>query len=118
MIGCCLIGVAAFSCVGRLAPRTSSYPDSWDETQRPLCLACVTAATGESPSSVAEPQGTTSPRELLRRVDVPSNRRVGLRLTSCSYGLDSPDRKFFADIHHAFGNRNQNMELRVEELVN
>ena len=27
--GLCLIGAAAFSCVGLLAPRTSSYPDGW-----------------------------------------------------------------------------------------
>ena len=51
---------------------TSSYPDSWDQTQRPICLACLTAATGES---------------------VPSNARVGLRPTSSSHGQDSPGRK-------------------------
>ena len=84
----CLIGVAAFSCVGPLAPRTSSYPDSWDETQRPSCLACVTAATGES---------------------VPSNPRVGLRRTSCSYGQDSPDRKGCSEIHYAFQDGNQKL---------
>lgn len=89
----CLIGVAAFSCVGQWAPRTSSYPDSWDQTQRPWCLACVTAATGES---------------------VPSNRRVGLRRTSCSYGLDSPDRKGFSEIHHALWDGNQNVGFKVD----
>ncbi len=56
----------------------------------------MTAATGES---------------------VPSNRRVGLRLTSCSYGQDSPDRKFLADRRHALENRNQNIEFKVEEFV-
>ena len=88
----CLIGVAAFSCVGRLAPRTSSYPDSWDQTQRPRCHACVTAATGES---------------------APSNGRVSLRHTSSSYGLDSPDRKSFAEIHRTLWDGNQNVWFKV-----
>jgi hypothetical protein len=87
----CLIGVAALSCVGRFAPRTSSYPDSWDETQRPLCLSCMTAATGES---------------------VPSNARAGLRPTSSSHGQDSPDRKFFTEIHHTLWDGNQNCSVQ------
>ena len=53
----------------------------------------MTAATGES---------------------APSNPRVGLRLTNCSYGQDSPDRKLFCEIHHAFGNGNQIFEFKVE----
>jgi hypothetical protein len=40
-------------------------------------------------------------------VDVPSNPRVGLRRTSCSYGQDSPDHKGCSEIDHAFKDRNQ-----------
>lgn len=56
-----------------MSPCTSSYPDRSDqESDRPMCLTCLTAATGDS---------------------APSNRRVGLRPTSCSYGQESPGRK-------------------------
>ena len=55
---------------------TSSYPDrcalAWARTHRPLCLACLTAATGDC---------------------APSNPRVNARFTSCSYEQQSPDRK-------------------------
>ena len=54
---------------------TSSYPDSSDlRRERPLSLACLTAATGDS---------------------APSNPRVNTRPTSCSYGREPPDRKSF-----------------------
>jgi hypothetical protein len=82
----CLIGVAAFLCAGQRAPRTSSYPDSWGETQRPLCRSCMTAATRES---------------------VPSNRRLSLRFTTSTYGQDSPDLKYCSEVHHAFKDGNQ-----------
>ena len=68
---------------GRRSSRTSSYPDSWDETQRPFSHSCVTAATGGC---------------------APSNGRAGFRLrmattrrvrpTSCSYEQQPPGRKF------------------------
>ena len=58
---------------GRRSSRTSSYPDSWDETQRPFSHSCVTAATGGC---------------------APSNPRVGLRPTICSCEQQPPDRKF------------------------
>src|SRR5258705_13915961 len=48
------------------------------------------------------------------RESAPSNPRVGLRLTNCSYGQDSPDRKLFCEIHHAFGNGNQSFGFKVE----
>ena len=51
---------------------TSSYPDRGTEVHRPLSHACVTAATGGS---------------------APSNPRVNARFTSCSCGLEPPDRK-------------------------
>src|SRR6185369_11716105 len=51
---------------------TSSYPDRCAQGHRPLCLACMTAATGDS---------------------APSNPRVRLAPASCSYGQESPGRK-------------------------
>src|SRR6266498_1130105 len=53
----------------------------------------MTAATGES---------------------APSNPRVGLRLTSCSYEQDSPDRKLFSEIDHALLDGNQSFEFKIE----
>ena len=59
-----------------IASYTSSYPDrcalAGARSHRPFCHACLTAATGDS---------------------APSNPRVSAWLTSCSYGLESPDRK-------------------------
>src|ERR1700722_16242325 len=65
-------------------PRTSSYPDSWDEAQRPWCHTCVTAATGGS---------------------APSNPRVGLAPTSSGCGQEPPGRKF---THARFSENGQN----------
>ena len=56
-----------------MSSHTSSYPDSWVQAQRPRCRTCMTAATGGS---------------------APSNRRAGLRPTSCSCGQEPPGRKF------------------------
>jgi len=52
---------------------TSSYPDRCMK-HRPMCLACMTAATGDS---------------------APSNRRVRVAPASWSYGQESPGRKGF-----------------------
>ena len=71
------------ACLARL-PRTSSYPDSWDEAQRPWCHTCVTAATGGS---------------------APSNRRAGLAPTSSGCGQEPPGRKF---THALFSGMGQN----------
>jgi hypothetical protein len=71
------------ACLAR-SPRTSSYPDSWDEAQRPWCHTCVTAATGGS---------------------APSNRRVGLAPTSSGCGQEPPGRKF---THALFSGSRQN----------
>jgi len=57
-----------------LSSYTSSYPDRCAQGHRPLCRACMTAATGDS---------------------APSNRRVRLEPASCSYGQESPGRKGF-----------------------
>jgi hypothetical protein len=67
-----------------MSPRTSSYPDSWHESQRPLCHTCVTAATGGS---------------------APSNRRAGLAPTSSGCGQEPPGRKF---AHALFSGNGQN----------
>ena len=57
--------------VDRIASRTSSYPSS-SAWERPTCRACLTAATGGG---------------------APSNRRVGLHHTSCSYEQPPPGRE-------------------------
>src|SRR5664279_4943926 len=76
------------ACLAKV-PRTSSYPDSWDEAQRPCCHTCVTAATGGS---------------------APSNRRAGLAPTSSGCGQEPPGRKF---THALFSGNGQN-QIRVK----
>ena len=82
---------------------TSSYPDRCAAARaaghRPLCRACLTAATGGS---------------------APSNPRVNTRLTSCSYELEPPDRKGSRALISGSGSRQSLVEgsgLRVEEVT-
>ena len=80
-----------------IASYTSSYPDrcalAGARSHRPFCHACLTAATGDS---------------------APSNPRVSAWLTSCSYGLESPDRKFSPALFPG-GGRSQNLvRLKVK----
>ena len=76
---------------------TSSYPDrcapAGARSHRPFRHAGLTAATGDS---------------------APSNPRVNSRLTSCSYGLEPPDRKISPALFPG-GGRSQNLLVLVED---
>src|SRR6185503_714229 len=79
---------------------TSSYPDrcapACARTHRPLCLACLTAATGDC---------------------APSNPRVNTRFTSCSYEQQSPDRKFPVAHFGVEGDQGQFAQTFGERLI-